>query len=1335
VLLVFTAFLINIDWTRPKIEAMMSESFHRKVKLGALSWTLGLNGISIWTNQLTASGEDGEPFVRSGPSEIGVAFLPLLNGKLIVRHLSFKRPELWAIRLNKSTWNFSDLLKPGLDIRLIQVEKGKLHLQDRSADSKTAFKPYYFENIKLKLVWPREDRRWPFYLSFNLPRPDYTTHVKLTTLGYGLFERWRHNDYKFDLSADNLNPDDLGPLRHLLPDISGLFAINIEGEGALSKGVVAKASADIERLSVQAGNLGKLRAPAASSSARLHLSEDKLTWDDLSVKLGDVELRSSGQLADWQGKSPHYQARVSSRVADLSRLPEVTATPMGRVSRMQRTTTAGDISRLLTPGRLAGTAMIEVSVSGTGPVSEFLATIGADGLPAKEIVGAGFFGPAPFLDLVGLDARSKLSGKLKIANGRLDVPEAEMMAAGGVVKASGFWDQESGHRHVNFNGIGLRLAALAQRLAASKDLSAQFVKFCHVPSVGSLSLGGSMDLSGEVDSDNPGQAKLAAVLKSASFALKDGSLTCEQVKGRIRFDGRALHFDDLSGSLGSGDFKLNGTTMLAGAPYIDVTLTANRLDLDHLDRALKLLQIDVPVFAGRQLYGKVREFVLSIKGDPNRPTMAMSAQPEDLYYQPPGLSRALRAVSGSLIYDHDRLTLRDVGLLGLHGRKLITSLAIDELSGAAKLKRVKAKTTGLDLSDVHFYLSSPLMPPPLRQGYLETLARYRLTAVSGTAYGDMLWQSRDADFDLSGVIGFYNVRFRAGSPAFDIDGLSGLLAASGRELIIQNMGGHIGSSTFTVDGHVTDYRSPQATWQTELRSQLSPQEFLDLVPGLGGQVSMKVSSSHPVSLRATISGNPTASTVIFSARADAKTRLSLGSPIGSLYQPADKAVTLDGSFTITPGPAGNLILHNSHLLIGDSILQGQGSYAWSPPNGNNDAILSFRLNSPNPITAKSLLAVLDPSTNSSGVKGTVSIDLQADGPVTQPLVKGHVSLHDVSLPQFNLDRLTGSLHTDGFVLSLSPSAGTAGSRADLDIKTIAIGDLTANDIAAKIVVEPAATPDQAPRIKLDSGIARIAGGTMQLGGWLELVNHRLHIDAKLAGVESGQIVGQLLGQPDEIIGSADGSIVLDSEGVDYNALIRNLDGRGEISVASGRVMRFGRLQEKLTQANLLQQGLFGFNLNNLLQSVVPVRTGYFKDLHGRFDIADGLLSIKDVRFNGEDMRLRAAGTVNLPLNTIAVEVAGNLPRVSSSLIGGPLGQVSREFTLQKLMRVITMNKLENLPPVPVLGDIASDRPRAFTFRVATTMDRPQAIAHSIEKSFRWLPNQTNATAHPIPGLH
>lgn len=1334
-LLVGTAFLLNIDWARPKIESVMSESFHRQVRLGALSWSLGLNGISIWTDKLTADGIDGEPFIRSGPSEIGMAFLPMLSGKLIVRHLSFKKPELWAVRLGESSWNFSDLIQPGLDIRLIQVESGKLHVSDRSAADKSAFKPYDFEDIKLKLVWPSQDRRWPFFLSFNLPRPEYTTHVKFTTLGYGLFERWRQNNYKFDLTADHVNPDDLGPLRHLIPDISGLFAIRLEGEGALAKGVVAKASADIEQLSVPAGSLGKLNAPAASSSANLRVDENRITWDDLSVKMGDVELRSRGQLAQWQGRSPRYQAHVSSKVSDLSKLPKVIAD--GTANSASVTELGPDrrtIANILAPGRLAGTAMIEVTLTGGGPVSEFLATIGADGLPAKEIVGAGLFGQIPFLDLIGLDAHSRLSGQVKIANGRVDVPEAEMIAAGGRLKASGFWDLQSDRRHFTLNGSGLKLAAIGERLAASRELAAEILKHFRIPSIRLLSLAGSMDLVGQIDGGDAARVNFTTHLKDASFALRDGSLDTGQVNGKVTFDGRALRFDNLTGKLGSGDFKLNGTAVLAGSPHIDVTLSANRLDLDQFDRALRVLRIEVPIFSGRQLYGKVREFSLSLKGNPEKPTIALAAQPEDLYYQPPGLSRALRAVSGSLTYEHDRLTLREVGLVSQHNRKLVTSLAIDDLSGAATLRRVKAKTNGLDLSDVHFYLSSPLMPPPLRQGYMDSLARYHLTGVSGTAYGDMLWQAHDADFDLSGVIGFYNVQLRAGSPGVHVEGLSGLLAASGRELIIQNMGGHVGANTFAVDGHVTDYRSPKVTWQTELRSQLSPQELIDLLPGLQGQISTKVSAAHPVSLRATISGNPKASTVIFSARADAKTKLKLASPMGSLYQP-DQAITLDGSFTITPGDAGNVVLHNSHLLIGDSILQGQGSYTWFAPSARSDAILSFRLSSSNPITARSVLSVLDPSTTTSGVGGSVSLDLRADGPVTQPVVKGHVAFNDVAVPQFNLGRLTGGLETAGFVIPVNPGKGSASSRARLEIKAITVGDLAASDVSANIVVEPAATPDAAPRIRLDSGTAKIAGGEVELGGWLEIANHRLHMEAKLSKVESGQIVGQLLGQPGEINGAADGSVVLDSQGQDYDDLIRNLDGHGEIAVASGKVARFGQLQEKLTQANLLQQGLFGFNLNNLLQSVVPVRTGHFKDLRGRFEIADGLLSIKDLKFNGEDMRLRAAGTVNLPLNTITLEVAGNLPRVQSSLIGGPIGQVSRELTLQKLMSVITLNTLENLPAVPVLGDLASDRPRAFMFQVATTMDKPQAMAHSIEKSFRWLPNQTNASAHPIPGLH
>jgi len=142
-----------------------------------------------------------------------------------------------------------------------------------------------------------------------------------------------------------------------------------------------------------------------------------------------------------------------------------------------------------------------------------------------------------------------------------------------------------------------------------------------------------------------------------------------------------------------------------------------------------------------------------------------------------------------------------------------------------------------------------------------------------------------------------------------------------------------------------------------------------------------------------------------------------------------------------------------------------------------------------------------------------------------------------------------------------------------------------------------------------------------------------------------------------------------------------------VTVHNGFVTRFGQLQTKLTQANLLHQGLFGFNLNNLLQSMVPVRTGQFKELKGDFRMSKGVLYVDQLKYEGDDMRLWGAGKANLPLNTLDIEMAGKIPRVTSSMIRGPFAKVSKDMTFQKVVNVVTLHQLENLPSLPVLGDL------------------------------------------------
>jgi hypothetical protein len=130
----------------------------------------------------------------------------------------------------------------------------------------------------------------------------------------------------------------------------------------------------------------------------------------------------------------------------------------------------------------------------------------------------------------------------------------------------------------------------------------------------------------------------------------------------------------------------------------------------------------------------------------------------------------------------------------------------------------------------------------------------------------------------------------------------------------------------------------------------------------------------------------------------------------------------------------------------------------------------------------------------------------------------------------------------------------------------------------------------------------------------------------------------------------------------------------------------------------------------------------------------GVLKITELRYNGDDMRLWGAGSANLPLNAMSIEIAGEIPRVEASVIGGPIGEVSRAFTLQRALDTLTLHRLESLPNLPVLGEIASNKPRTFGFKVMAPLDNSKLLVSSIEKSFHWLAPKPGATAHPVPGL-
>lgn len=1344
VLITGTVLLMNVDWARPQMEELLSQSLNRKVLLGKMSWNLGLNGLAIATDKMQVKELNGSPFLYSGPSEIGVAFLPLIKGRLIIRHIRLQQPEMWAVRLDKEHWNFTDLLKPSLDIRFVDVNHGCLHIADQ-ASSLPKFSPYEFKEIGMKFTFPRPNRRWPLFLSFSMPRAGYTTRVHLTTIGNGSVEDWRNKEFRFNINAVKLNPHDLSPFSTNLMEFGGQYHLQLTGSGVFARGIHAAVTADIENMILPTSQLGTLQAKHATSSSDLYIDPNKLRWKDLTLAFGDVEIHSDGALSRWQERQPKYEAAVQGKVKDLSELaaywPGVAATASDADSTARTNQTpAQALTALLDAKKLTGEAEFDVRVSGSNKNSQLSTNIKAKGLSTADLLEQGPLKNLPWLSAMLSQASSKMRGEVNISeNQRVDLPTADITAGASGMHISGFWDNSKNSARLKFSGQKIDLKTLLKNLESSQEFSQFIARNTGLPSASSLALAGQIDLTGSYVGEGKAHCvQVIATLRDVDLNIKHRNLSVSHMNGQIEYDGKNVRFEELSGALGDGKFQLNGTVSVQGRPSCDIKFDGDGIDLDNLNTAMQTLKVQVPILTQHQLYGRVQQLYLRITGSPETPLMSMTMVPADLYYQAPGVTRPLRATAGTITYDHDQLVLRDVPLIS-HNNQLVTNLDITNLSTTSDLKRVKVRSSGIELGDLHFFLSSALMPPALRQSYNDFVDRFRLSNARGKAYGNLLWQAKPHNqFDLDGVVGLYNASIKAGSFGWPLEHLSGLFAASGEELLVQDFAGSVAGNTFAIDGHITDYRSSNARWQTEMKAQVTPERALCLMPGLEDQFGGKISTNGPLALRAMLAGDLQSATMIFALRADPGNHLRVTTPFGLVAQPANQTITLDGSLALDTGKSGVVQVNNANLIIGSSLLHAKGKYAWSDPSSKQQPTLECDITAPNPVPAQTVVSVLNLTGDPKGISGAVTGALNTTGPINRLTSRGYLTFDKLTLPPFNLYDLTGKVETPGWSFDgsdLSKSAAS-GSQTNLHIDTAKFGSLESKGIDAKLVLETSGSDAEtsSQKLVLHDGRAQVAGGSLKMDGWVGLTDHKFHVTANLSKVQANQVVAQLMGHPGEISGWADANLLLDSEGTDYKQLIDNLDGQIKLTVESGKVARFGQLQEKLTQANLLQSGILGFNFNNLLQSVMPVRTGQFKDLDASVSVSKGIVSIEQLKFNGDDMRLRAAGKINPALDTISLDVAGNVPRVSTSVLSGAVGEVSRGLSIQKFMSLVTMHKLENLPPVPILGEIADDRPRAFTFRVVAKLDDSHQIGQSIQKSFHWIPGHPNASAHPVAGL-
>ena len=103
--------------------------------------------------------------------------------------------------------------------------------------------------------------------------------------------------------------------------------------------------------------------------------------------------------------------------------------------------------------------------------------------------------------------------------------------------------------------------------------------------------------------------------------------------------------------------------------------------------------------------------------------------------------------------------------------------------------------------------------------------------------------------------------------------------------------------------------------------------------------------------------------------------------------------------------------------------------------------------------------------------------------------------------------------------------------------------------------------------------------------------------------------------------------------------------------------KLGSLEYLLRAGNLLKSGILGFTLNNVIEVLIPYKTGEFKKISGDFIVENGKIDKLNIYSKGDNLSIYTSGNYDIATNVGDFEVLGKLSTKISNLLG-PIGNAS-----------------------------------------------------------------------------
>jgi len=190
----------------------------------------------------------------------------------------------------------------------------------------------------------------------------------------------------------------------------------------------------------------------------------------------------------------------------------------------------------------------------------------------------------------------------------------------------------------------------------------------------------------------------------------------------------------------------------------------------------------------------------------------------------------------------------------------------------------------------------------------------------------------------------------------------------------------------------------------------------------------------------------------------------------------------------------------------------------------------------------------------------------------------------------------------------------------------------------------------------------------------------------LNNVDANYVAETLFDGKNQIYGNANGQLLLKTKGLTDKEIIKNLAGYAVFDINDGRMPKLGSLEYLLRAGNIIKSGITGFTINNILELLNLVKSGYFSNIKGSCIFENGVAKDVEMYSTGENMSLYIHGTYDINQTQADLEILGKVSKQISTIFGA-VGNISIN-TFFKLIPGISLldfgrkNFVEDVEKIP-----------------------------------------------------